>query len=208
MLLPPNLPLAASPEEAAALPSYAPERARALLAEAGGVGRRLRLVYRSSESFVPEVAIAERIRAQLAKVGIEVELEPRFDFAAEIKREAADGHKASDLYLRRLGADFAHPKTFFSLFERAGNHQTEWEKLDGGHAIERFEALLAEGDAAEGEAARAIYARAQKILLWDEAVIAPLYHPDRYFREAPGVRGLEVDPFNFLSIRDARKAAP
>ena len=33
------------------------------------VGRPLRLIYRAGDSFVPEVAIAERIAAQLARAG-------------------------------------------------------------------------------------------------------------------------------------------
>jgi peptide/nickel transport system substrate-binding protein len=35
-------------------------------------------------------------------------------------------------------------------------------------------------------------------------VIAPLYHPDRYFRSRPWLRGLTVDPFNFLSLAELR----
>ncbi len=36
------------------------------------------------------------------------------------------------MYLRRVGADYAHPNTFFTLFEREGNHQTGWETQGGG----------------------------------------------------------------------------
>src|SRR5262245_60099876 len=48
---------------------------------AGEVSRPLRMVYRAGESFIPEVAIAERIKSQLALIGISIELEARYDFS-------------------------------------------------------------------------------------------------------------------------------
>jgi len=170
--------------------------------------RPLRLVYRAGESFVPEIAIAERLKAQLAAIGLQVELEPRYDFFNEIARVAPDGYPAADLYLRRLGADYAHPKTFFVLFERGGNHHTGWESVEGGTAIERFERLLREADALpEPQAAAPLYARAESVLLDEAAVIVPLYHPDRYYRSRPKLVGLRVDSFNFLSLSEVRIAA-
>jgi len=168
----------------------------------------LRLVYRAGESFVPEIAIAERLKAQLAEIGLQVELEPRYDFFNEIARDAADGYPAADLYLRRLGADYAHPKTFFVLFERGGNHHTGWESVEAGAALQRFERLLLEADALPNlEAAAPLYARAETILLDEAAVIVPLYHPDRYYRSRPKLVGLRVDAFNFLSLSELRIAA-
>lgn len=205
VLLPPALPGAATAEEAARLPRFDLERARASLAAAGGVSRRLRLVHRAGESFVPEVAIAERIQAQLARLGVEVEVDPRADFSSEIARIAPDGYRAPDMYLRRIGADYAHPKTFFVLFEKGGNHFTGWEKAAGGEALERFEALLAQGNAADSPAAgQPFYSRAQIILLDEQAVIAPIYHPDRYYRVQAELAGLRVDPLNFLSLGELR----
>lgn len=205
-LLPANLPLAARPEEAARLPRFEPEEARRALQ--GRVGRPLRLVYRAGESFVPEVALAERLKAQLGAVGVEVALEPRFDFSAELARLAPDGHRAPDLYLRRLGADYAHPNTFFTYFEASGSHHTGWERQDGGRAIARFGELLARADAeADPERARVLYVEAQQLLVGEQAVIAPIFHPDRYFRVRQRLVGLDVDPFNFLSLREVRERA-
>ncbi|HSP78667.1 MAG TPA: ABC transporter substrate-binding protein, partial [Myxococcaceae bacterium] len=207
VLLPPELPGAATPEEAARLPHFEPERARAELAGVTGLERPLRLVYRAGDSFVPEVAIAERLAAQLAAVGVQVTLDARADFSAEVARRTAEGPRAYDLYLRRLGADYAHPNTFFTLFERNGNHQTGWETQQGGEPLARFEALLEEADAEPDEArARPLYGQAQAVLLDELAVIAPLYHPDRYFRTRASLRGVDVDPFNFLSLRSLRLA--
>ncbi|MGA9524187.1 MAG: peptide ABC transporter substrate-binding protein [Myxococcaceae bacterium] len=199
-LLPPKLPGAATPDEEAQLLPYRPEEARLALAQ---LDRPLRLVYRAGESFIPEVAIAERIKVQLEKIGVKVELEPRNDFSQELVRRGPDGLRTWDLHLRRVGADYAHPNTFFTLFEKNGNSQTGWETSDGGRSIRRFEALLDEADAqSDPEEARRRYVEAQQLLLREEAVIVPLYHPDRYFRLAPALDGLDVDPFNFLSLRD------
>src|SRR5262249_31755539 len=114
-LLPSTIPLSANDEELKRLPSFDLEAARAELSAAGGVHRPLRLVYSFKDSFLPEVAIAERVRDALAKVGVEVELEPRSDFASEIARVAPDGFRAHDMYLKRLGGDYAHPNTFFAF---------------------------------------------------------------------------------------------
>jgi len=201
VLLPPAMPLSARKEEAARLPHFDLARARALLAGAGGVTRTLRLVHTARESFVPEVAIAERIREQLARVGVRVEIEARADFASEIARVAKDGFRAHDMYLKRLGADYAHPNTFFTLFEPAGNHFTGWERIRGGEPLRRFQELRERADGERDlEAARRLYVQAQEILLGEEVVLVPLYHPDRYFRARPELAGLSVDPFNFLSL--------
>jgi peptide/nickel transport system substrate-binding protein len=134
-----------------------------------------------------------------------VTLDVRSDFSAEVARRTPEGPRAYDMYLRRLGADYAHPNTFFTLFERTGNHQTGWETQQGGEPMTRFERLLEEADAEADEAhARTLYVQAQALLLEEMAVIAPLYHPDRYFRTRERLRGVDVDPFNFLSLRELR----
>ncbi len=200
-LLPPKLPGAVARRALAVDRSSA----RAILQREGAAARPLRLVYRAGESFVPEIAIAERLKAQLGALGIRLELDPRHDFFNEVARIGADGFPASDLYLRRIGADYAHPKTFFTLFERGGNHHTGWERVEGGAAIERFERLLREADAlSDVDAAAPLYARAESLLLDEAVVIAPLYHPDRYYRARPKLLGLRVDAFNFLSLSELR----
>lgn len=205
VLLPPELPQSAPAESVARLPHFDREKAREELKGVPGMERPLRLVYKAGDSFVPEVAIAERVAAQLAQVGVTVVLDPRSDFSSEIARRAPDGSRAYDLYLRRLGGDYAHPNTFFTLFEREGNHQTGWETQQGGEPMARFEKLLEEADAEADDAqARLLYARAQEVLVGEMAVIAPLYHPDRYYRARDVLRGLDVDPFNFLALRALR----
>jgi ABC-type oligopeptide transport system substrate-binding subunit len=187
-LLPPDLPGAGN---AQARNLYQPERARELLKRGGVPQRPLRL---------------ERIRSQLGKLGVRVELDARYDFSNEICRRAADGLLAPDMYLRRIGADYAHPKTFFTLFEGGGNHCTGWESLEGGAALRRFETILARADAVPDPSdAAELYGQAESILVDEQAVIAPLYYPDRYYLVRPSLVGLTVDRFNFLSVRDLRR---
>src|SRR6218665_2525926 len=146
-----------------------------------------------------------RLCARLARVGVQVTLDVRSDFSAEVARRTPSGPRAYDLYLRRLGADYAHPNTFFTLFEKSGLHQTGWETQRGGEPMARFESLLERADAEpDAERARELYAQAQALLLDEMAVIAPLYHPDRYFRARAFLHGVDVDPFNFLSLRELR----
>jgi ABC-type oligopeptide transport system substrate-binding subunit len=208
VLLPPELPGAATPEEASRLPHFDREQAREDLRGVPGLERPLRLVFKGGDSFIPEVAIAERIVAQLALVGLTVTLDERTDFSSEVARRTPEGPRGYDMYMRRLGADYAHPNTFFTLFEREGNHQTGWESQAGGAPMARFEQLLekADGEADTGRA-RTLYAQAQQLLLDEQAVIVPLYHPDRYYRARPRLRGLDVDPFNFLALKSLRVAA-
>lgn len=202
-LLPPGLPYSGDEETRARLPTYDPEAAKRILA-AHPVTRPLRLLYRSTESFVPEVAIAERIKAQLAQVGVPVEVEARYDFSQEIRRIAPDGFESHDLYLRRIGGDYAHPNTFFELFQRGGNHRTGWDTIDGGAAMNRFMEELAAGDRAETDPT-SHYVAAERMLVDELTVVAPIYYPDRYFRRQPELAGLGLDRFNFLQLATVRQ---
>lgn len=205
-LLPPELP--GFSQAGAGLPVFDREAARAVLAGKGKLKRSLRLVHRSGDSFVPETAIAERIASQLRAVGVTVEIDARSDFSDELRRRGPDGKRTWDLHVRRLGADYSHPNTFFTLFERTGNHQTGWERLEGGEAQARFMKLLDQADAEpDPDRAATLYAEAQRVLVGEQAIIAPLYHPDRYFRVRGSLTGLTVSPFNFLSLETLGRSA-
>jgi peptide/nickel transport system substrate-binding protein len=72
-----------------------------------------------------------------------------------------------------------------------------------------FEALLVQG-AGEIDARKMTeaYTKAQNILLAEQAVMVPIYYPNRYFRKREWIQGLGVDPFNFLTFRTMRVAQP
>ena len=210
VLLPPELPGAATPEEAARLPHFDRERAREELRGVPGLDRPLRLVFRAGDSFVPEVAIAERIAAQLAAGGHHGDA----GCALGLLRRGGSAHaarapRAYDMYMRRLGADYAHPNTFFTLFEREGNHQTGWETQSGGEPMARFERLLEEADAEADAASRArrCTPQAQAVLLGRAGRHRPAVPPGSLLTGSRAkLRGLDVDPFNFLALQSLRLA--
>ena len=116
-----------------------------------------------------------------------------------------DGKLRYDLFLKRTGADYAHPNTLLTPFHSGGNHYTDWQKLEGGASIAKFEKLLAEGAGEADDAKRTqLYFEAQQVLLGEQVAALPLYFPNRYFRKRPWLEGLSVDPFNFLTFRSMR----
>jgi ABC-type transport system substrate-binding protein len=207
-LLPPDLPGAVAEGDARAegWPRRDLARARALVASSGYDGRPLTLLVRTQGTFLPEVAIADGVRRQLADIGLHVTLAATADFAGDIRDP--EGRIRHPLFLRRIGADYAHPQTFFTPFAPTGLNYTGFEALDGGATVQAFQALVERG-AAEDEPGRATsdFTAAQRLLLWDAAVAVPLYYPDRYFQTRRWLSGLGVDAFNFLTLRDARVVA-
>jgi peptide/nickel transport system substrate-binding protein len=207
--LPPDMPGAIPPGSPllAQLPHLDVERARALLKESGFDGRELTLLVKGTQTFMPELGIADALRKQLERVGLKVKLVTTSNFGNDIK--SADGSTRYDLFLKRTGADYAHPQTLFTPFLPTGNNYTEWAKLDGGEPIARFQTLLDEGAALTDPSAMVdVFAKAQALLLSEQAAVVPLYFPDRYYRKRDWIEGLGVDPFNFLTLRTLRIAGP
>ncbi len=203
--LPPEMPgaLADSDARLAALPASDAARAKALLAEVGPLPAELTLLVRGTGSFLPETALAEGIRRQLAPLGLKVKIITTSNFSNDVKE--ADGTLRYDLFLKRTGADYAHPNTLLTPFQSGGNHYTDWQKLEGGASIAKFQKLLAEGAGAADDARRTqLYFDAQQVLLAEQVAAVPLYFPNRYFRKRPWLEGLSVDPFNFLTFRAMR----
>jgi peptide/nickel transport system substrate-binding protein len=204
-LLPPDLPgaVAEGDPRAADFPRRDLARARALVASSGHDGRPLTLLVRSAGTFLPEVAIADGVRRQLADIGLEVRLVVTADFANDVRD--ASGRVRHPLFLRRIGADYAHPQTFFTPFAPTGLNYTGFEQLEGGALVRRFQDLVERGAASDDPAEATLdFTAAQRLLLLEAAVAVPLSYPDRYFRTRGWLKGLGVDAFNFLTLREAR----
>ncbi len=205
--LPPSMPYALQPGDPrlSELPSFDLARAKEELAEAGAEGRELTLLVRSTGTFMPETTIAEGLRRQLGALGITVRIVTTSNFSNDVKD--ADGTLRHDLFLKRTGADYAHPHTLLTPFLRDGNHYTDWQKLEGGAVVSRFEALLAKG-AAQLDPAELTqtYAEAEAVLERDAVAVVPLFYPNRFYRRREWLLGLGVDPFNFLTLRSMRVA--
>jgi ABC-type oligopeptide transport system substrate-binding subunit len=202
-LLPSSLVGSATPQDPLAknFPSFDQEKAKALLKESGYQGEELTLLVNSSETFLPETGIADAVKQQLAALGIKVRIQATSNFSGDIK--APDGSIRHELFLRRIGADYAHPQTFFTPFGARGQSYTSWQTLESGAPLQDFERLMAQGAAAEApDEMKKFYTEAQTLLLSTYAVLVPIYHPDRYYRSRSWVAGLSIDPFNFLTLRD------
>lgn len=206
-LLPPDLPgaVAANDPLAADFPRPDAVAAWQYLKESSYHGEPLTLLVRAPGDgvFVPELPIADGIRQQLEKFGIHVRIAQTSNFGNDIKD--GQGRTTAHLFLRRTGADYAHPQTFLAMFRADGTNRTEWKKLEDGKPIARYMALLAMA-AAEWDSMRMkqAYTEAQRILLKDYAVVVPIYYPDRYYLKRPWIENLRIDTFNFFSLRHAR----
>lgn len=181
-------------------PAFDLEAARKAIVEAGDPGE-LTLLVRTG-TFIPELGIADAVRRQLEAVGLKVRIVTTSNFTNDIKSK--DGVLRHHLFLRRTGSDYAHPQTLLTPLQASGNNYTDWQKLEGGAAQARFQALLDEG-AGQTDVGqmRETFARAQRVFLDEQVVLVPLYFPDRYFLKRPWLEGLGVDAFNFLTYRGA-----
>ena len=190
------LPGAADPATLPGLPRFDPARARAALA-ASGFDRRSRLLLLvQKESLAPGEALARGIQQQLGELGLDVEIVASSQFSQDLAT------LRPQLFIRRTGADYNHPNSFFVPQARNGANGAHWQALDAGRPMAEFEALLREGAAQTDPARMAqVYGKAQELLLARWVVLVPLYHPDRYFRLQPRVRGLAFDPYNILDLR-------
>jgi peptide/nickel transport system substrate-binding protein len=187
------------------LPGFDPPAARRLVERAGWTGRELTLVYHENGTFLPEAALAEGVRLQLAAVGLRVKLLGTRSMAEEMLTQDRQARHA--LHFRRTGADFPHPQEFLLPFTYAGDpaqdngSYTGFEQGGTGTAYRRYEREARATAEVPGLADMAAHAwEAQKILLADEVVVVPLFYPDRYFRTRPWLRELTLDPFNFIDF--------
>lgn len=149
---------------------YDPARAKALLAEAGyGNGLSLDLWYPPiSRSYFPTPKpVAEGIAADLSAIGIKVTLRTE-DWAVYLTdRNKAPGF---DMHLYGWSGDYGDPDNFYSAFYGQGGSS------DTGYNPADLEALLTQGRAAVGQAAKAkIYAQIHD-LTYAARVRLPIVH--------------------------------
>jgi peptide/nickel transport system substrate-binding protein len=192
-----DLPGAVAPGDplAQGFPVHDPARARRLLAAARHAPRERLLLLVPKESLIPGEALGRALQQQLRELGLEVEIVASSQFSQDLAT------LRPHLFLRRTGADYNHPNTFFVPQTRNGGNGAQWKDLDGGTPMDELEALLREGSAqTDPQRRREVYAQAQERLLARWAVLVPLYHPDRFFRVRPGVRGLTFNPYNTLDL--------
>ncbi len=176
--------------------AYDPARAAALLDEAGlrdpdgdGPRPRVALVYKtSSDGF--RVTVARIIAAQLARVGIAVEVRS-FEFAtffADVKK--------GNYQIATLQTDIAEPDYHYTFFhsERIPNEKQPDANNRWRYRNPTVDRLSAAGRSETDPAARkAIYAELQAIIA-REVPIVPLWHEDNVVLHHSEVEGYRIAP--------------
>jgi len=182
----------------APLPPHDPERARALLAEAGFPGgdgvRPFELLYPHTETardFCEAVASQWRrtlgVRAHLVNQAWKVYL----DSAASLLYDVSWGSWIGD---------YLDPSTFLEVFHSDSlNNRTGW-----GSPI--FDGLLREAAVEPDEACRMDLFRRAETLLLEELPLAPIYRRVNLHLVAPRVEGFHDNPLDLHPLRDLRVA--
>jgi peptide/nickel transport system substrate-binding protein len=183
--------------------AYNPEEAKRLLDEAGfpdpdgpGGKPRLQLLYKTSTDALP-VAIARVIAAQLAEIGVAVELRP-----LEFHLFLSDVKKGNYQLYTLSSAEIAEPSLFRNFFH--SSYIPSAKNLDAGLNRMRYrnlalDELLEQGSQEiDREKRREIYAKIQDILA-AEVPMLPLWHPDNVTVARRVVEGFRMWPTAQLS---------
>ncbi|MEM7781106.1 MAG: peptide ABC transporter substrate-binding protein [Pseudomonadota bacterium] len=176
---------------------YDPERARALLAEAGYPGGegfpQAEILINTSEN---HRKIAEAIQAMWReKLGIEIGI-----YNQEWK-VYLDSQSQLNYDVSRAGwiADYVHPMTFLEIFTAGnGNNDTGWENAE-------YDSLIRQAQTASSEEARIELMRQAEAILMEELPIVPIYWYTRPRMIDPRVEGwnpklLDNRPYKNITI--------
>lgn len=177
-------------DEADHRPSYDPEGARQLLADAqfpGGVGFPPVVLATYGVGF--EETVATELETNL---GVQVEVEGH-DFQDYIGRQHGPG--APGIWTLAWSADYPHPHDFLGLLLESGSRSN-----DGGWSNLEYDALIeqaaATADAAEQEA---LYSQAQEILEV-EAPVVPLAYGESWALAKEGLLGADAAGVGIIRI--------
>ncbi|MGG2399507.1 ABC transporter substrate-binding protein [Pseudomonas sp. SH1-B] len=185
------------------LPGYAhePEKARALLTEAGlADGFKTTIWTRPSGSLLnPNPSLgAQLLQADLAKVGIDAEIRV-IEWGELIRRAKAGEH---DLLFMGWAGDNGDPDNFLTP-------QFACASVESGLNFARYcdkalDKLIADGKTSNDQAERSrLYQQAQKVIQ-EQALWLPLAHPTAFALLSDKVQGYKVSPFgrqDFASVQ-------
>ncbi len=172
---------------------FDPERARKLLGQAGyGAQKKLPEVRLGFNTNLPNKMVVTNIQAQWrSNLGIEVRLD-NMEWKVYLQKLRDDTPQVF-----RLGwvSDYPDPDNFMKVFtSTSGNNHTKWKNP----AYDRLvEAAAYERDPA---ARRRMYNEAQRILLEEDCVIAPLFASKLHRLVSPRVKGFKLNPMDVLYL--------
>lgn len=171
---------------------FDPAQAKALLRQAGIDPGRFPQVEMLVANWDKSVTLAQFLQGQLKKnLGITVMIQP---FDHKTFRAQLDTH-TYPVFEASWSADFPDPDNFLSVFlSSAGNNRTGWKS-------EKFDELVVTSRNLPTKSRERNYKAAEKILLEEEAVIVPLYYEPNMAMVRSRVKGLELNPINYLLLR-------
>lgn len=172
---------------------YDPERAKSELRASGLDLSRPLTIELVLPNWDKQMTLAQFIQNQLKKnLGLNVVLQP---FDHKTFRAQLDLH-VFPLFEASWSADFPDPDNILSVFlSDSGNNRTAWKnaKYD--------ELVLSSRGISKLPVREKNYLEAQRILLEEEVVVLPLYYEPNMALVRPKVKGLELNPLNYLLLR-------
>ncbi len=139
------------------------------------------------------MVVAQFIQGEVKRnLGVDLSIQP---FDNKTFRAQLDLH-SYPLYLSSWSADYPDPDNFMSVFlSSSGNNRLGWKN-------EAYDRLVMSARRMQDLRGREkAYGDAQKILLEEDAVLAPLYYEPNMALVRPRVQGLELNPLNYLYLK-------
>ncbi len=172
---------------------YNPEKAKKLLAEAGYPGGRgfppVRLAYMTSYDLQKEAEIAQFLWKKTLNVDVRLENMEWKVFLSRLREDTPD--------IFRLGwfIDYPDADSYMGLFlSDSGNNHTHWSSPAYDRLVSRAVTTL---NPAERQA---LYDKAQRLLLEQEAVILPFYASEKTWLVKPYVKNLQINALNLINL--------
>jgi len=179
---------------------FDPEKARAELRSSGidsSKALRLDLV---TPSWDKPLMLCQYIQGELKKnLGLEVVIQP---FDNKTFRAQLDLH-IFPLFQASWSADYPDADNFMSMYlSSSGNNRTAWKS-------KAFDELVYQARYTVGTKAREkLHLKAQKLLVEDDAILVPLYYEPNMALVKSRVKGLELNPLNYLLLKDVVLTKP
>ncbi|MEB3206654.1 MAG: peptide ABC transporter substrate-binding protein, partial [Vampirovibrionales bacterium] len=175
--------------------------ARRLLSQAGyhfRAGRcvdfpKITLGFRAQYGLQREAEIAQFLWHRA--LGVEIRLQP-MDWKAYLSQLAQpETASAPNLFRLNWFVDYPDADSLMGLFLKAnGNNHTGWHHEDYDRWVEEA------AKTTDPHARRALYDKAQRLILRQEAALIPLYVPLKTYLLRPGLGAISVNPLNVLEL--------